>query len=130
MLPTLIFLFIFVPIIELAILIQVGQYIGTFYTILLVIVTGVVGAFLAKMEGLRVWRQLQNDLRQFKMPTDRLIDGVLILIGGVLLLTPGLMADVFGLLLVIPFTRFGVRQYLKKRFAKKTKEKIKVIDLS
>ena len=121
MLATLILLFIFVPIIELAVLIEVGQYIGTFYTILLVIVTGVVGAFLAKMEGLRVWHALQKDLKQFKMPTDRMIDGVLILIGGAFLLTPGLITDILGFLLIIPFTRFPIREYVKRRFIKKAK---------
>jgi len=130
MLSTLIFLFIFVPIIELALLIEVGQYIGTFYSVLLVIATGVVGAFLAKLEGLRVWQALQKDLQQFKMPTDRMIDGVLILIGGAFLLTPGLITDFLGFLLIIPFTRFPVREYLKKRFTRKMKDKIKVIDLS
>jgi len=129
MLATLITLFILVPIIELAVLIEVGQYIGTFYTIMLVIVTGVVGAFLAKMEGLRVWHQLQRDLRELKMPTDRMIDGVLILIGGAFLLTPGLITDVLGFLLIIPFTRFPLREYLKKRFTRKMKDKIKVIDI-
>lgn len=129
MLSTLIALFIFVPIIELALLIEVGQYIGTFYTILLVIVTGVIGGFLAKLEGLRVWRALQNDLRQFKMPTDRMIDGALILVGGAFLLTPGIITDILGFLLIIPFTRFPLREYLKKRFTRKMKDNIKVIDM-
>lgn len=121
MLATLLTLFILVPIIELAVLIEVGQYIGTFYTIMLVVVTGVVGAFLAKMEGLRVWHALQKDLRSMKMPTDRMIDGVLILIGGAFLLTPGLVTDILGFLLIIPFTRFPIREYLKRQFIKKTK---------
>jgi len=130
MFSTLILLFILVPIIELALLIEGAQYIWTFYTVLLVIVTGVVGAFLAKLEGLRVWQALQKDLQQFKMPTDRIIDGVLILISGAFLLTPGLITDVLGFLLIIPFTRFPVREYLKKRFTRKMKDKIKVIDMS
>ena len=129
MLSILIILFIFVPIVELALLIEVGQYIGTFYTVMLVIVTGLVGAILAKLEGLRVWHGLQNDLRQFKMPTSRMIDGVLILVGGAFLLTPGLITDVLGFLLIIPFTRFPVREYLKRRFLKKIKDKVKVIDM-
>lgn len=119
MLAVLAVLFILVPIIELALLIEVGQSIGTFYTILLVVSTGMVGAFLAKLEGLRVWHQLQTDLQQLKVPTDRIIDGVLILIGGVLLLTPGLITDILGLLLVLPFTRIVFREILKKKFTKK-----------
>lgn len=81
MLYFLIILFIIVPIIEIALLIEVGRYIGTFYTIFLIITTGIAGAFLVKLEGLRVWHNLQNDMRQFKMPTNRIIDGVFILIG-------------------------------------------------
>ena len=76
MLGKLILLFIFVPIIELALLIQVGQYLGTLNTILLVIITGFAGGFLAKLEGLRVLQNIQKDLLEFKMPADRLIDGV------------------------------------------------------
>ncbi len=130
MLYFLIILFIVVPIIEIALLIEVGRYVGTFYTIFLIIATGVVGAFLAKLEGLRVWHNLQNDMKQFKMPTNRIIDGVFILIGGVLLLTPGLVTDLIGFILIIPFTRFPIREYLKKRLVKKSKNKIKIIDLS
>ena len=121
MLPILIIIFILVPIMEIAVLLEVGQRIGTVYTILLVVVTGVVGAYLAKMEGLRVWYELQKDLQQFKIPTNRIIDGVLILIGGVLLLTPGLITDVLGLLLVLPFTRVFARKILKKKFTQKAK---------
>ncbi|MHA1410808.1 MAG: FxsA family protein [Candidatus Odinarchaeia archaeon] len=124
MLSILIILFIFVPLIELAILIEVGQHLGTLNTILLVVVTGVVGAILAKLEGLRVWRQLQKDLSELKMPGDRIIDGVLILIGGALLLTPGLITDVLGFLLIIPFSRFPIREILKRRFARKIQNKI------
>jgi len=121
MLSILILLFIFVPIIELGLLIEIGQYIGTWYTILLVITTGIAGAILTKLEGLRVWHSLQNDLRQFRMPTDRIIDGALILIGGAFLLTPGIITDVLGFLLVIPFTRLIFREILKKNFVKKAK---------
>ncbi|MAF13613.1 MAG: membrane protein FxsA [Parcubacteria group bacterium] len=133
MLSTLILLFVAVPIIELYILIEVGQFIGAGYTILLVISTGIVGAILAKFEGLRVWHGLQKDLMSLKMPTNRIVDGVLILIGGVLLLTPGIITDIIGFLLIIPFTRPIIREPLKKHFAKKTKQgvkdRIKVIDV-
>ena len=124
-----ILLFIIVPIIELFLLIEVGKYLGTLNTVLLVVITGIIGGTLAKFEGLRVWRQLQDDLINLKMPTDSMIDGVLVLIGGVMLITPGILTDLFGLFLIIPLTRLPARIYLKKRFAGKTKNNIKVIDI-
>lgn len=133
MLGKLILLFIFVPVIELALLIQVGQYLGTLNTILLVIITGVVGGILAKLEGLRVMQNIQKDLMELKMPADRLVDGVLVLIGGILLLTPGILTDILGLSLLIPFTRKFFREMVKKKFASKISRKesnIKVIDLN
>lgn len=136
MLGKLILLFIFVPIIELALLIKIGQYLGTLNTILLVIITGVAGATLAKLEGLRVLSLIQTDLLNSKMPTDRLIDGVLILVGGILLLTPGVITDVIGLLLIIPVTRPIFQKPLKKKFNSKinhqnpVRSQVEVIDIS
>ena len=131
MLGKLILLFIFVPIIELALLIQIGQYLGTLNTILLVIITGITGGILAKLEGWRVLQNIQKDLLEFKMPADRLIDGVLVLIGGILLLTPGILTDILGLSLLIPLTRKFFREMVKKKFAAKVSKgqaHIKVID--
>ena len=114
-------LFIIIPLIELAILIQIGKIIGVWEIIFLIIITGIMGAFLAKMEGFRVYRELQNDLLNMKMPTNRIIDGVLILIGGLLLLTPGILTDLFGFSLIIPFTRIFYRNYIKKKIKVKFK---------
>ena len=119
MLSILIPLFIIVPLIELAILIEIGQWIGTFYTVLLVVGTGIIGAILAKLEGMRVWHKLQKDLQELKMPTNRIIDGVLILIGSAMLLTPGILTDILGFCLIIPGPRNIIREIIKKRFSKK-----------
>lgn len=110
----LVVLFIVVPVIELWGLITVGKVIGAPLTILLVLATGVVGAWLAKQQGLQVLRMIQLDLARGEMPTDSLLDGFLILFGGLLLFTPGFFSDCLGLLLLIPYTRMVVRHLLKE----------------
>lgn len=129
MLGKLLALFILVPLVELIILIEIGKIIGTLNTIGLVIVTGFIGALLAKFEGLRVWTQLQAELLQGKIPTDKMIDGVMILAGGVMLLTPGILTDILGLSLIIPFFRKPFREMLKKKFVKKTRSQVEVITI-
>ncbi len=119
MLPTLIIIFVLTPIIELFVLIELGKMIGTWNTIAIVVVTGVVGAMLAKSQGLSVIRDIQTDLMNGILPADRLFDGALVLVGGVLLVTPGIITDLLGFLLLIPLTRAGVKRVLKKWFKKK-----------
>ena len=114
----LVLLFTVVPIFELYLLIRVGQYLGAFTTVMIVIFTGIFGAFLAKMEGLRVLYGVQRDLQEGKMPTSQLLDGLLILIGAVLLITPGLLTDVVGFILVIPSTRALLKVWLKNKLQK------------
>lgn len=109
----LIVLFIVVPAIELWGLIAVGKVIGPWWTVALVILTGVVGAWLAKQQGLQVFRLVQLQLSRGQMPTETLIDGVLVLIGGILLMTPGFFSDAIGLILLIPYTRMIIRHLLK-----------------
>ncbi len=110
----LVVLFIVVPAIELWGLIAVGKVIGGWNTVALVILTGLVGAWLAKQQGMQVLRLLQFQLSRGQMPTEALIDGALILAGGVLLLTPGFFTDLFGLVFLIPYTRMIVRHLLKR----------------
>lgn len=107
-------LFLIVPAIELWGLITVGKVIGPLSTIALVILTGVVGAWLAKQQGLQVIRQVQFQLARGQMPTEALIDGALVLVGGLLLLSPGFFSDIIGILLLIPYTRLIVRHLLKR----------------
>jgi UPF0716 protein FxsA len=110
----LVVMFIVVPAVELWGLIAVGKVIGGWNTVALVILTGLVGAWLAKQQGMQVLRLLQLQLSRGQMPTEALIDGALILVGGVLLLTPGFFTDLFGLVFLIPYTRMIVRHLLKR----------------
>jgi UPF0716 protein FxsA len=110
----LVVLFIIVPAIELWGLISIGKIIGGWNTVALVILTGFVGAWLAKQQGLQVLRLLQVQLSRGEMPTDALIDGAMVLVGGVLLLTPGFFTDLAGFLLLIPYTRMILRHLVKK----------------
>jgi len=112
-------LFTFVPIIELILLIKLGGYIGALETIAIVLITGIIGAYLAKHEGFRVMMRIQQELSQGRIPAEELLDGVIILAGGLLLLTPGLLTDVVGLLAMIPVSRRAIKKYLRKKFQQK-----------
>jgi UPF0716 protein FxsA len=109
-------LFVLLPLVELALLIQVGEWIGLFWTLAIVVVTGFLGASLARRQGLRAWLAIQDQLRQGVMPGDALVDGLLILIGGIVLLTPGLLTDLAGFLLMVPTTRSALKKSLRQRF--------------
>ncbi|MGD9958863.1 FxsA family protein [Nocardioides sp.] len=98
-------LFLAVPLLEIWVLIQVGQVIGAWWTILLLIADSIFGAWLIKREGSRAWRSLNTALSSGKMPARELADGALILIGGTLMLAPGFVTDAFGILIILPFTR-------------------------
>ena len=95
-------LFVVVPVIEIYLLIQVGQVIGPWWTILLLIGSGVAGSYLVKLEGGRALRALQQALAERRMPARELADGALILIGGTLLLTPGFLSDIVGAFCILP----------------------------
>jgi len=98
-------LFLVVPLLEIYVLIQVGQVIGPWWTILLLIADSVFGAWLIRREGGRAWRALNSALASGRMPARELADGALILVGGTLMLTPGFVTDAVGVLLILPFTR-------------------------
>lgn len=105
-------LFVLVPLIELALLIQVGQWIGAGWTILLVLGTGAAGAALARREGIRTFRKIQGEMTAGRVPGDALLDGAAILLGGAFLLTPGVLTDVVGLSLLFPPTRAVARRWI------------------
>jgi UPF0716 protein FxsA len=107
-------LFIAIPILEFAVLIEIGRRIGTLNTLILVFGAGILGAVLAKMEGLRILGRIQDDLRAGIMPADQLLDGLLVLIAGVLLITPGFLSDITGMLLLVPPTRYPVKMFLRR----------------
>jgi UPF0716 protein FxsA len=113
-------LFIVLPVVEIFVLIQIGQVIGAWWTILLLIADGILGSWLMKREGTRALRALEQALDARRMPARELADGALILVGGTLLLTPGFVSDIAGLICVLPFTRPLVRgalvRFLTRRF--------------
>jgi UPF0716 protein FxsA len=111
------FLFTAIPIVELYILIRIGQVIGALPTIAIVLVTGIVGAGLARQQGYRVWYEIQAQMQQGIFPADRLIDGLLLVVAGAVLITPGVLTDVLGFAILIPFTRAPIRQWVKARLS-------------
>jgi UPF0716 protein FxsA len=109
-------LFIVIPLIEIAVIIQVGQWLGVFNTIGLLLLVSVMGAWLVKRQGLGVWRRIRDQQQAGQVPAAAVFDGALILMAGALLLFPGFVTDVFGLLLLLPPVRAGVRAYLRRRY--------------
>jgi len=110
-------LFIIVPIVELVLLVKVGSVIGgVFPTLLVIFITGTLGATLARREGLMVWQKIQGALRAGQMPATELVDGLLILIAGIVLLTPGFLTDFCGFMLLIPMVRGVFRVILINKF--------------
>ncbi|MDH3998983.1 MAG: membrane protein FxsA [Desulfuromonadales bacterium] len=105
MLTRLLIIFTFIPIMELYVLIEAGQIIGVGRTIALIIATGAAGAWLARSQGLEIIQRIQREASQGQMPAGAVIDGALVLIGGLLLLTPGFVTDLLGFSFLIPFTR-------------------------
>ena len=108
--------FTLIPVIELYLLIKIGTVLGGFNTILLVMLTGFLGAWLARLEGMNTMMKLRTNLNQGLMPAEELIDAVIIFIAGVVLITPGLITDIFGLLLLWPLTRNKFKRMLRKKF--------------
>jgi len=120
MLVKLLLLFLIIPMVELFLLIEIGKAIGTLEVILLTIATGIAGAALAKSQGLSILRKIQKEMAEARIPAANLIDGLMILIGGILLLTPGGLTDAFGLLLLVPWTRVLMKRLLMKWMIYKT----------
>jgi UPF0716 protein FxsA len=122
MLPILFLLFTLVPLVELSILIYIGQQSEWWVPILLVIVTGVVGAALARWQGWQVLQRIRADAAAGRMPADAMIDGFLVLLAGILLVTPGVLSDLLGVALLIP----PVRALVKRGATKWIKRNIEV----
>lgn len=108
--------FVGVPLLELALLIELGRQLGFWTTLAIVILTGVAGATLAHWQGLRALARIQQELQAGRLPAGELLDGLLILIAGVMLLTPGFLTDICALLLLLPWMRTAVKQWLKAKF--------------
>lgn len=120
MLARLFLLFTIVPFIELFLVMQVGDLVGFWPTVAMIVFTGVVGAWLSKREGLRVWREYQKALEEMRMPEEGLTSGLLVLVGGVLMIAPGVLSDIVGISLMIPPVRRVVARwveaYVKRHF--------------
>lgn len=105
-------IFIIVPMAELYILIEVGKRIGALTTIGIIILTGIIGTYLIKSQGFMILRKIQSDMNEGNLPGDSLIQGIIILAGGLLLLTPGFITDIVGFIFLIPAGREIVKKYL------------------
>jgi len=114
MFSKLLLIFIGIPLLELVLLLQIGQLIGVGYTVLMIIITGFLGVLLAKHQGFLVIRELQNTLAYGQMPGEAILDGIFVLVGGVALLTPGFITDIFGFLCLLPGSRKIFKAYIKK----------------
>lgn len=119
MLLPLVVLFVLVPIAELAIVIQVGQAIGAWWTIAVLIADSLLGSVLMRAQGRAIWRRFNEAMQTGRAPATEVLDGGLVILGGACLLTPGFITDVFGLLLLLPPTRAALRRLLVRRFARK-----------
>jgi UPF0716 protein FxsA len=115
----LLIIFVFVPVMELYILIEASRMIGIGATVGLIMLTGVAGAWLARSQGLEILRRIQQETANGQMPAQTLIDGALILVGGLLLLTPGFFTDALGFSFLVPITRElwrrGLSAWLEKQ---------------
>ena len=116
MLALLFLLFVVVPLIELALLIQIGQLVGTLPTVALVVFTGMLGAYLARRQGLGVLAKVRSESAEGRLPAGQLVDGMLILIAGAVLMTPGVLTDLLGFFFLVPAGRALVKAYLARRF--------------
>ena len=117
----LLLLFLIVAIAELYLLIEIGQRIGTISTLALIFLTALLGSALARRQGLGVLRRMQSEMAEGRLPASSMVDGVLILLAGAVLITPGVLTDLVGFLVLIPVTRGLIKAYLWKRIERAVK---------
>jgi UPF0716 protein FxsA len=117
MLLPLVLLFIVVPIVEIYVIIQVGEAIGALWTIALLVADSIIGSMLMRAQGRAAWRRFNEAIASGRVPAREVLDGVLVVFGGALLLTPGFVTDVFGLAFLVPPTRALIRRLLVRRFS-------------
>src|SRR3954453_13824190 len=115
--PLLVVLFVVVPLVEIYVIIQVGQAIGPWWTIALLIVDSILGSMLMRSQGRTAWRRFRVALAEGRPPAREVLDGALVIFGGALLLTPGFVTDIFGLAFLLPPTRAVIRGLLLRRLA-------------
>ena len=115
----LIALFIGLPIVELALLFKVHERVGLGPTILLVLLTGITGAALVRRQGIAILFRIQHEMAEGKLPAPQMIDGIMVLVAGALLVTPGLITDAVGFALLVPVIRDYIRGWLRKQLEQK-----------
>lgn len=115
-------LFIIVPAVELGLLIQVGNLLGLWPTLALIVFTGIVGAYLARLQGLSVLTRAQEQINRGELPAGSLVDGVMIVVAGALLMTPGILTDAFGFSLLVPAFRNRIKDVVLARFRRAVEE--------
>jgi UPF0716 protein FxsA len=116
MLLPLVLLFIVVPVVEIYVIIQVGQAIGALWTVALLVADSILGSVLMRSQGRAAWRRFNEAITGGRVPAREVLDGVLVIFGGALLLTPGFVTDVFGLAFLLPPTRAVIRRVIGRRF--------------
>ncbi len=122
----LLLLFTVVPVIELALLIQAGNSFGVLPTVGIVLATGISGAWLARSQGMLALRRLQRELATAAFPAEEIFDGFIILVGGILLLTPGFMTDIIGLAALVPGSRHLIKLFLKREVRRRLGRRVSV----
>lgn len=107
--------FTLIPFFEIYLLIKIGYYLGAFNTVVVVIVTGFLGAYLARHEGIRTMTRVRESLQRGELPADEMLDAVLIFIAGIVLLTPGFITDLAGVAILVPNTRSWLKRWLRRK---------------
>ena len=108
--------FTIVPFVEIYLLIKIGAQVGAFNTVLIVILTGLLGASLARREGIKTMTKVRESLNRGELPAEEMLDAMLIFAAGIVLLTPGFITDITGLALLVPQARFWFKAWLRKKF--------------
>jgi UPF0716 protein FxsA len=109
--------FVLVPLVEIYVIIQVGQAIGALWTIALLVADSIIGAMLMRTQGRSAWRRFNEAIAAGRIPAREVVDGALVIFGGALLLTPGFVTDIFGAAFLLPPSRAVIRGLLVRRFA-------------
>lgn len=110
----LLLIFTLIPVLEIYVLLKVGQQLGIFPTIALILLTGIAGAYLARTQGFDIIRRIQQQTAQGQLPAESLLDGAMVLAGGLLLLTPGFCTDLIGFCLLVPLSRQALKTMLRR----------------
>jgi len=108
--------FTLIPFFEIYVLIKIGYYLGAFNTIVVVIVTGLLGAYLAKMQGIRAMMRVRESMNRGALPAEEMLDALLIFVAGLVLLTPGFITDLAGIGMLVPNTRTFFKRWLRRKF--------------